>query len=974
MSLALLVGPANAGKVATLLDRYVSALDREPYLVVPNRGEVERIEREILGRIGGLVGGWIGTFGDLFERIARSSSSRRPLTQLQRSLVLRRVVQTTDLDRLRASSRYEGFVETLDAVIAELESANVDPAELDGDLGRLHRAYRAELDRLGRSDPQGRVALAADLVGSELDAWPGSPLFVYGFEDLTGPQWTLVEALAGRVDVTVSLPYEPGRAAFAALERTANDLARLARGAVVELPAQGWYDAPALAHLERTLFQDGAAGTQPAGDGAIRFLEAAGSRAALELVGEEILALLRDGTAADDIAVVAPGIERLRAPLEAAFVALGVPYAVDGRLRLRRSPLGRSLLGLLRFAWLDGGRRELFTYLRSPYSGLPRARADFVEGRLRGRAVSDPQRVEEETTKFLGRPVDALERVRAAPSRVDAVRDLGRSMLRAAWGVERPPVDVGAELDLRAEEAVRGVLDELAEWEAVGGSLEPDEIVAALERASVVSRAEETGRVAVLDLLRVRTRRFAHVFVVGLEDGVLPRRASEPPFLDDDERLALEARDARRRLARADELARDRYLFYTACTRPWKRLTLVREAATDDGRPLEPSPFYEEVRARLAPGDADRWTRRRRLSELSWELRRAPTERERLRSIAALAAEDQAAARSLATDVGWGRQIERALTAFQRPTQLVNPTVLRQLREVERFSVTELEQFGDCSSMWLFEKVVKPRTIDGEVDARLRGGVAHQALYRFYSGLPKRLGTDAVEPERLEEAIEFLHECLADAIAGQVRLEVPELDVLELEASLGRDLEHFVRADAELGLPLVPRRFEVGFGSDRAAPELQRGLDLGGFTVSGKIDRIDVDPFSARGIVQDYKSGEAHSAARIDSDMRLQIPLYILALRDLVGIEPLGGLYRSLSGEREARGLARAEAGDDLPGLAKRDYLDEPEFWGTVERAADRARAAVDRIRRGEIRHDPRWGDGCPSWCKLAAMCRVART
>jgi len=206
-----------------------------------------------------------------------------------------------------------------------------------------------------------------------------------------------------------------------------------------------------------------------------------------------------------------------------------------------------------------------------------------------------------------------------------------------------------------------------------------------------------------------------------------------------------------------------------------------------------------------------------------------------------------------------------------------------------------------------------------------------------------------------------------------VRLELPELDLLELEGVLARDLEHFVRQDAALGLPLVPRRFEVSFGTERAAPELQRGLDLGGFTVSGKIDRVDADPFSARGIVQDYKSGVAHSAAQVDSDRRLQIPLYVLAMRDLVGVEPLGGLYRSLSGEREARGLLRAEARDDLPGFAPRDYLGEEAFWGQVERAQERAREAVERIRAGDVRHDPRWQGGCPSWCDRWSMCRVAR-
>ena len=84
--------------------------------------------------------------------------------------------------------------------------------------------------------------------------------------------------------------------------------------------------------------------------------------------------------------------------------------------------------------------------------------------------------------------------------------------------------------------------------------------------------------------------------------------------------------------------------------------------------------------------------------------------------------------------------------------------------------------------------------------------------------------------------------------------------------------------------------------------------------LSGKIDRIDVDPYSARGIVQDYKSGRsAHSAKQIDEELKLQIPLYMLVLRDLVGIEPLGGVYRALAGARVTRGLLHAGAPTTCP-------------------------------------------------------------
>jgi ATP-dependent helicase/DNAse subunit B len=970
VSLALLVGPANAGKVATLLDRYVAALDRGPLLLVPNRAEVERIEREVLTRTGALLGGWIGTFDDLFERIERSSGPRDVLTQVQRSLLLTRIVARTELARLASSARFGGFADALGEALAELASAAVNPDELDGELRLLYAGYLGELERVGRADIHVRAASAARRVREELGAWDGAPVFVYGFEDLTGAQWALVEGLIGRTEVVVSLPYEPGRAAFGALERTVSDLAARANGAIEELKPRGWYDAPALAYLERALF-DGVAEPMPSVDGAIRFVEAAGTRAALELVGEEILGLLRSGTPAEDIGVVVPSIERARAPLETAFGSLGVPYAMEGSYRLGRTPFGLALLALLRFAWLGGGRSELFAFLRSRYSGLVRSRADFVEGRLRGRAVSTPARVEEEAVRHLGGPVAALERLRGESSPVVGVLDLARAMLEAAWRLDRPPVQATAELDLRAEEAVRRVLGEIQD---LGTPVDREAIVTALERSPVVLRPRNAGRVAVLDLLRARTRRFGVVFVLGLEEGVLPRRAADEAFLTEEMRAGLETGKGRlRRLRRADELARERYLFYTAATRAWRRLYLVREAATDEGRPLEPSPFYDEVRSLFDPDEVERATRRRPLSALAWELHRAPTERERLRSVAALAASDPRVARAVAAAAGSSRRIDRAIDAFSRPTRLANPHVLRRFRELDRFSVTELELFGDCSSMWLVERVVDPRPIDAEIDARLRGQVAHQALYRFYGGIPRRMGADRVDPERLDEAIEFLHECLDESIAGHVRLDARELDLLELRSSLARDLEHFVRQDVALGFPLVPGRLEVSFGSDRAAPELQRGIDLGGFVVSGKIDRVDVDPFSARGIVQDYKSGVAHSARRIEQDRRLQIPLYVLALRDLVGMEPLGGLYRSLSGEREARGMIRAEAEEDVPGIPPQDYLEEDAFWGAVDAAVNGARRAVDRLQAGDVRHDPRWSDGCPAWCRNWPMCRVER-
>jgi len=988
VGLSLIAGPANAGKVALLLEGYLAALAREPVLIVPNRSDVERVERDLLARSGALLGGTIGTFDDLFERIARADGGARPvLPDAQRGLLVRRIVGGAALNGLGRSARFAGFADSLATTFAELESGLLEPEALEGDLARLFAAYRAELDRLGRWDRGSLRRHAVDRLRSDFEAWRGEPVFAYGFEDLTGAEWELMRALAGRTEVTVSLPYEQGRTAFESLRPTMDDLSALADGRIEVLPAR-WDQVPghvpgfnagsaghvpgpgpahpALAHVERSLFVDGVVDPPPPA-GAVQFFEGAGARATLELVGREVLSLIRRGTAPEDIAIVCPALERWRAPLETGLGSLGVPVAIASWSRLPQTPFGRALLGLLRFVWLGGGRRELYGFLRTPYSGVPRAKADFLEGRLRGRAINAHDRVEAETLALHGNPIPIVKELREAPTPLEGLRATAARMLRHAYGVQHPPANEEARRDLRAYEAVTRLVTELEGWLALGGTLTGEEIIGSLERATVRGAdGREPGRVAVLDLLRARTRSFEVVFLLGLEEGTFPRRTQTSPFLDDDARRALG--DAR--LVKPDQVARDRYLFYTACTRATRRLYLVREAASDEGMPREPSPFWDEV-ARLFPDEeVRRATTRRPLSALTWSLEAAPTERERLRALAALAAEDEPEAKALALANGWDRRLDRAVRAFRRPTLLRHPLVLEFLSERTSFNVTELERFSDCSSAWFVERLLDPKTIDADVDPKLRGSVAHNALHKFFTGIPKELGIERLDETHLDRALPFLRRCLDQAVNG-VRMELTELQRQELDQTLWRDIEAFVRTEATSKLPLVPQKFEVGFGRERST---LGGLDLGeGLALSGKIDRVDIETFGARGIVQDYKSGRtAHSAAQITQEQRLQIPLYMLVLRDLVGIEPLGGLYRPLAGERKPRGLLRASAKEELPGFTRSDYLEDEEFWARLETARSDALTLAQRIRQGDVHHDPR-GGSCPTWCDLWRVCRVAR-
>ena len=76
MGLSLVVGPAHVGKVALLLERYLDVLERDPWLVVPNRVDVDRVERDLIRRRPALLAGTIGTFDDLFRSVAAGSAWR----------------------------------------------------------------------------------------------------------------------------------------------------------------------------------------------------------------------------------------------------------------------------------------------------------------------------------------------------------------------------------------------------------------------------------------------------------------------------------------------------------------------------------------------------------------------------------------------------------------------------------------------------------------------------------------------------------------------------------------------------------------------------------------------------------------------------------------------------------------------------------------------------------------------------------
>ncbi len=496
-----------------------------------------------------------------------------------------------------------------------------------------------------------------------------------------------------------------------------------------------------------------------------------------------------------------------------------------------------------------------------------------------------------------------------------------------------------AAADARAAAALRRAADELRGLAAADPALAgtPQELLAALADVPVREPQAE-GAVLVADPLAIRARRFRAVFVCGLQEGVFPRHPMPEPFLDDAARISL-ARASGLVLPRhEDVLARERYLLYAAVSRPEEVLFLSFRSSDEEGDPVQPSAFVDDVRALFTD---ELWTRRGRrlLGEVTWPPAAAPTPHELRR------------ARAVAEELPEPPPLGAPLTE----------PVLGLLAARDTEAARGLESFAGCGVRWLIESVLRPQRTEPDPEPMRRGSIAHAVLEQTLRRLREREGSARLTPASLPAALEELDAAMADrraAAAGtRARAALRELEV---------DLRRLLRHEAETGPALEPRWLEWSFGrdGDEHGPLPLAGAGMG---VTGRVDRIDVDA-GGRALVRDYKGRTVSAGARWARDRRLQVALYTLAVRELLELETVGALYQPV-GHRDvrARGLVR----DDVPGsYVNGDVVDGESFDAALDEARATATRAAADIHAGRVRACP---DSClPSGgCAYPAICRA---
>jgi PD-(D/E)XK nuclease superfamily protein/AddB-like protein len=1030
MPITLISGPANAGKAELAMDavRRHLAHGEEPLLIVPTREDAEHYLRELAG-YGAAMGVRVERFAGLIgEAVRRTGIAEPVLGEHARERVLEAVVARAHARVGQPEERPDtpGFAGALGEVISELQARRVTPARLrqavsswraaDGAgahparLEQMFADYCATLRRLGRLDAEQRAVRALDALRERPALWGRTPVVFYGFDDLTRLQLDTIETL-GRVldaDVTVSLAYEPGRAAFAGRAASYHALVPLA-SAQHRLPARAEHYAPgarvALSHLERSLFEPRAPRIEASA--AVRLLEGGGERAELELLATEIVSLLGGGMAPGEIAVlVRPGGTDLDL-LEEVFAASAIPFALRRSRPFGDTAIGRALIGLLRCVPAPDGSgmgelADLLAWLRAPgllaISATRDAGAEHPDGHARAGAASLADRLEI-AARRAGAASAAQARAlweqrywrlepidRFAQAQERGAAALCQQAARELHWLFCAPRRAGASL-LDADElgeasalaAGRRALAELRELARSAAELAPataSELARVLEplelRDGERGAAERADAVAVLDPLALRARRVRVLFACGLQEGAFPARAQPQPFLAEDERRRLAEVSGLRLGEREDVLAAERYLLYAAVSRPEEQLLLSWHVADDEGVARSRSLFVDDVCDLFA----DSLYGARRVRPLG-AIDGAPAQ-------IADAREAGPGERPPpdAREAGAGeRPLPDAREAGPEERPLRDERLLEQLR-THIWSASSLERWIGCPVSWFVERMLRPDAFEPDPEPLARGGLAHAALKDTLEGLRLRTGSARLTRASIALARELLAQALTDNEARRPLSGAPERRIA-VRRRLQSDLERYLEHAAEPASRLEPLALELGFGfaegdgapyPDGAPGEASElpALELGGgVRLRGRIDRVDVSA-NGEAVVYDYKGGRAPAGARWLRDASIQVALYMRAVEELLRCPAVGGFYQPLTGEDlRARGVLDGDAGIELDCM-RPDVLEHDELRELLAQAVAMAIEAAGEAGRGELSPRPQT---CAfrGGCMYPTICRCER-
>lgn len=997
-SLELLASPPGTGKTSYCIERFKnqilktrSGIHSRSFFVLPNREHVNRIQNLILKKdVQGVFNAHILTINDLASRLLGALAVPHPSDAL-RQAILREVLQgPADFSYFESSKELAGFHRLCSDLIKEFKSSLLSITEFEKraqpllkspifrlkfkDFSVLVKNYEKRLAELGFAEPEDAIAVLANSKArsGRLD------LVVFdGFYHFSRAQSELIRVLthlSNDVVITLTISGKPdGRPElFYYPQATRSFLLSIGfcerkEGFAVNHRTEN----QALTHLEQNLFLKMPARYRREPEGLV-VLEAPNAHAEIEMIAREIRWLSREESLnLSDICVILRNVSPYQKIIASVFEKFGIPAHIHERYKLKDTALGSFLYRFFSLSTLGWKREDLFYVLKSGFYASHVAFEELLDFETKALSCGLSEG-REAWLKLAGEKASAavkalLEELVATEKEILSAKEAKvfaarlRAFIRCLKTTEP-----------EAERAVEMILRNIAFQTAA----QTAEFQALVESGLYSVKPHGKNRVQVYDAVMALPKEYKVVFVAGLLERVFPQVLTEEPLFKDEERRVMNEKGIVLE-ERASRIAGERYFFYMALTRSREKVYLSYPLFDMEERPCLPSFFIEEVRKCF---ERDIPSKTKALGDFlpapeEWE-----TEKEAMRGLAEIlggqrcGAEVKKAAKAAMRDWIERPDFKEVLKWAERDelqAAINDPRIVKAFSENrETFSATRLERMAACAFRYFASEILELEEPTEGREASQMGDILHKTLEAYFKSLTvkaRKTGSYVGDLARMTSDLKAFFGPIAEK--SPLSRGRPYRFNMQL-AVMKKALELFAETEKELfeKRGFVASAFELRFGyGEKSEPGfLKISSATGMVRIRGQIDRLDVSPDGKSAVVTDYKLSRRPSVhGKLEEGLELQLPIYLLAARRLLGYDVLGAEHRYLK-QGKTHGIYRDDAKKML-GLhpLNKTYTQEA-FETLLADTEERIQNLVARVRKADITVKSK---SC-TFCHFSPVCR----
>ncbi|MBR5122602.1 MAG: helicase-exonuclease AddAB subunit AddB, partial [Anaerotignum sp.] len=875
--------------------------------------------------------------------------NRVPLGDIGKSMALKKILlkEEEHISYFKNVMHKPGFIDQLGLTISEFYQYKITPettaalSENAGlshstkeklkDLSLIHRSYQKFLEQEFISSDE-TLGLLTNRLDESL-GFENTEFWLDGFYGFTKQELDVIAKLlklSPQVNITLTMDKNSFYGAFLPIStpfyepyKTKNDLTKIAAelGASLVTPTilegNKRAETEALKNLEKEYFYSFFRKTHLAES--VYITACPNLQDEIRFAAGKILKLIREENIRyHDIAVVTNAMELYEKNMRGIFAEYDIPCFIDARRETASHPLVSMLTALLDILVYDFKYEAMFSYLKSGLSQLTIEEIDILENYVLAYGIKGYKWKQEYWDYGLVREgAEAIESINELRKKVmeplQPFLSLSRkqklsfhdflsmltehlTVLQTAETMEEWANTAAAEGNLHKAEEYRQIWQLVMDVLEKAGAILGKEELPLEDMANILKAGMEKCTMGVIpptadclligDLERSRLPEIKYLFVLGVNEGILPSPATAQGIFTETERDDL-LKGENITLANGGKrkIFEENFLIYRGLTKPSRGLWLTYAAADSEGKEAFPSSLIENLQKMDGSLKID--------SKQSFKLEEtAPEATFHLLGGEMRKHSEETPLSPLWQDIysffdentAWKNRLEmlkKGIGKTGKPERLASRTAKALYGKNVLSSVSKLERYAGCPFSFFAEYGLKAE------ERRLYqlhtpdlGTLFHEVLELFSTKLEENsVQWKDLTKEKTTALIEACVDEAAPRLSDRILMEsaankylVRRLKRVSTKAAWTL-VQHLQMGD------FVPAGYEVGFGIHEALPPIVIELgDGGSLILNGKIDRVDLlDAEGTRYLkIIDYKSGnKTFSFQDIYYGLQLQLLIYL---------------------------------------------------------------------------------------------------